>query len=180
MCVACVACVLCAMCCVLCDACVLRVLRCAAYVAWAVCCVLRVCGVCCVCAACVCVCVLCAACCVCCVCVACVISVCCVCAACVLRVCCVREMSMSAWLCEWVHHYIVYVLCMCVSIRACITPVLYVIIPLSLFGALCTLATHGRTTPLTIVGPVGIRHMMETVFAISGGFMSYELRWGAC
>jgi len=38
-----------------------------------------------------------------------------------------------------------------------------------LFGLLSTLALHGRSAPLVLVGPVGIKEMVSTVLRLSGG-----------
>lgn len=39
-----------------------------------------------------------------------------------------------------------------------------------LFGLLLTVGAQGRTEPIVLIGPVGIRKMMEAVFSASGGF----------
>jgi ribonuclease Z len=39
-----------------------------------------------------------------------------------------------------------------------------------IFGLLCTMANQGRTEPVLLVGPVGLRVMVETVLSVSGGF----------
>src|SRR5688572_12027838 len=40
---------------------------------------------------------------------------------------------------------------------------------------LLTMGMHGKESPITIVGPVGIRHTVLTVLAAQGGFYSYKI-----
>jgi ribonuclease Z len=44
-----------------------------------------------------------------------------------------------------------------------------------LFGLLHTLAMNGRVDPLPIIGPVGLKKMIHTVFELSGGWFGYDL-----
>jgi len=46
-----------------------------------------------------------------------------------------------------------------------------------LFGLLCSMATNGRSEPVTIVGPIGIRRMVETVLGGAGGFHAFQLQF---
>lgn len=44
-----------------------------------------------------------------------------------------------------------------------------------LFGMLLTIGAQGRTEPITLIGPKGIRNMLHTVFTVSGGFSAFPL-----
>jgi ribonuclease Z len=46
-----------------------------------------------------------------------------------------------------------------------------------LFGLLLTIGTNGRETPLTLIGPTGIRNMVETVLMAQGGLPLYQLEF---
>lgn len=46
-----------------------------------------------------------------------------------------------------------------------------------LFGLLCTAASNGRSGPLLLVGPRGLRHMVVTVLSASGGFAGMPLQF---
>lgn len=46
-----------------------------------------------------------------------------------------------------------------------------------LFGLLSTVASQGRTEPVLLVGPRGLRNMVTTVLAASGGFACFDLRF---
>lgn len=44
-----------------------------------------------------------------------------------------------------------------------------------IFGLLGTMSLNGRKNPITVVGPVGIKEMIETVFRCTGTFLSYSV-----
>jgi len=47
-----------------------------------------------------------------------------------------------------------------------------------IFGLLLTCGSDGKTTPITVVGPVGLRQMVETVFKLSGGWTgNYQINF---
>jgi ribonuclease Z len=45
------------------------------------------------------------------------------------------------------------------------------------FGLLCTVASQGRTDPVLLVGPKGLRQMIVTVLGSAGGFYGMPLRF---
>ena len=46
-----------------------------------------------------------------------------------------------------------------------------------IFGLLCSIAANGRTEPLIIVGSAKLKHMVETVLAIQGGWDAFQLQF---
>jgi len=42
-------------------------------------------------------------------------------------------------------------------------------------GLLCTLSLDGRTAPLPLVGPIGVKEMVETVLRLSGAYVGYSI-----
>lgn len=46
-----------------------------------------------------------------------------------------------------------------------------------IFGLLCSLSMSARTEPLTLVGPAGVRNMVETVLQASHSFLTYPVHY---
>lgn len=46
-----------------------------------------------------------------------------------------------------------------------------------IFGLLCTMATQGRTKPVVIAGPKGVKELVDTVLRLAGGFGGYTLEF---